>query len=161
MQLDHEGEMIQRRERQRTRRAPTVQERIKSWEKIDTERAIARLAPIRFKLDRSKYTARPPPYPRAGRQLQRRAAAVTDAPSILALDIATVTGICEGAGSVPRFYTMRFARMAMSTRTLSSARSAGSRSACRLTSRTGYSSRLRSTRRRSSAATTKSAARSQ
>jgi hypothetical protein len=56
MQLDHKSEMIQRRERQRTRRAPTVQERIKSWEKINTERAIARLAPIRFKLDRSKYT---------------------------------------------------------------------------------------------------------
>lgn len=55
MQLDHKSEMIQRRERQRTRRAPTVQERIKSWEKINTERAMARLPAIRFKLDRSKY----------------------------------------------------------------------------------------------------------
>ena len=33
------------------------------------------------------------------------------APYILALDIASVTGVCEGrAGSAPQFYTMRFAR---------------------------------------------------
>ena len=34
---------------------------------------------------------------------------MTDAPYILALDIATTTGVCEGrSGEIPRMYTMRF-----------------------------------------------------
>ena len=34
---------------------------------------------------------------------------MSNAPLVLALDIATVTGVCEGrAGEAPRMYTMRF-----------------------------------------------------
>ena len=56
MQLDHKTEMIRRREGQRRRIPMSSQQWSEMWERLNMNRVLLRMPPIKFKFDRSRYT---------------------------------------------------------------------------------------------------------